>query len=471
MLSGPSLDLSDHDDVRRGGASSAESCDRRASRGLWCVHFPSLPRRPRRSIPSSSHARSTRLRRHPCATLRRSPDALIPSPAPLQAATAAAHRDGVTARTRTLQDSWRPVPGFDLDATFDAGDAPGGGWSASAASRAVAANLLAPAEPRLGEREESEESEENESRLGGFPFAPPKFNVYHDINRAYEARAKCARRPLRGDLGPRRRVWCLRLAVVSSLAHRETVRGVRLEVALPRGAPPEDGATAESLARAPPNRLRRSANPHFAANAGRDHVLFSAETAQTRNVPGAVRAWVGETARNVIPRDPVGSAGRTRDSSDRLTAPSASSRRVETMRGVTKNVDFVVVALDANEAEMHRLVRVARGRETTLVVTPARSAAAATTGRHLLAETEPWPAGQQRQYYAFREYPGSASAAREFGAEKARLGVKFAPRILTAEEREAAIRRAAKEVEKTSHAKHGKKASRETDAKEGAVAR
>ena len=74
------------------------------------------------------------------------------------------------------------------------------------------------------------------------------------------------------------------------------------------------------------------------------------------------------------------------------------------------------------------------------MVTPARSAAAATTGRHLLAETEPWPAGQQRQYYAFREYPGSASAAaREFGAEKARLGVKFAPRILTAEEREAAI--------------------------------
>ena len=166
----------------------------------------------------------------------------------------------------------------------------------------------------------------------------------------------------------------------------------------------------------------------------------------------------------------MGLAGRTRDSSDRLTAPSASSRRVETMRGVTKNVDFVVVALDANEAEMHRLVRVARDAATTLVVTPARSAAAATTGRHLLAETEPWPAGQQRQYYAFREYPGSASAAREFGAEKARLGVKFAPRILTAEEREAAIRRAAKEVEKTSHAKHGKKASRETDAKEGAVA-
>ena len=161
---------------------------------------------------------------------------------------------------------------------------------------------------------------------------------------------------------------------------------------------------------------------HFAANAGRDHVLFSAETApRTRNVPGAVPSLgLEKTARNVITAGPgLGLAGRTRDSSDRLTAPSASSRRVETMRGVTKNVDFVVVALDANEAEMNRLVRVARGdAETTLVVTPARSAAAATTGRHLLAETEPWPAGQQRQYYAFREYPGSASAARSSGLRR-----------------------------------------------------
>ena len=63
------------------------------------------------------------------ATLRRSPDARSSPPPPpsLQAATAAALIVTVwTARTRTLQDLWRPVPGFDLDATFDAGDAPGG---------------------------------------------------------------------------------------------------------------------------------------------------------------------------------------------------------------------------------------------------------------------------------------------------------------------------------------------------------
>ena len=420
------------------------------------------------------------------ATLRRSPDARS-SPPPLapslQAATAAALIVTVwTARTRTLQDSWRPVPGFDLDATFDAGDAPGGGWSASAASRAVAANLLAPAEPRLGEREESEESEEKESRLGGFPFAPPKFYVYHDIYRAYEPVAKCARVGRSGgDLDS--------LGVASEIAFFDsllshpwrTVKPCEASVFVVPALPLAELRQKDGCAPAnrSPERLRETVlatlgkSEHFAANAGRDHVLFSAETEpRTRNVPGAVPSLgLEKTARNVIAAGPgLGLAGRTRDSSDRLTAPSASSRRVETMRGVTKNVDFVVVPLDANEAEMNRLVRVARGRETTLVVTPARSAAAATTGRHLLAETEPWPAGQQRQYYAFREYPGSASAAREFGAEKVRLGVNFAPRILTAEEREAAIRRAAKEVEKTSHAKHGKKASRETDVKEGAVA-
>ena len=489
VLSGPSLDLSNHDDVPE---------RRRVIRGIMrsvCVagtmvrplpppsrRPPSAPLDPRLLVAR----RSTRLsatsdaRHSDARPTRAHPLPLAPS---LQAATAAALIVTVwTARTRTLQDSWRPVPGFDLDATFDAGDAPGGGWSASAASRAVAANLLAPAEPRLGEREESEESEENESRLGGFPFAPPKFYVYHDIYRAYEPVAKCARVGRSGgDLDS--------LGVASEIAFFDsllshpwrTVKPCEASVFVVPALPLAELRQKDGCAPAnrSPERLRETVlatlgkSEHFAANAGRDHVLFSAETApRTRNVPGAVPSLgLEKTARNVITAGPgLGLAGRTRDSSDRLTAPSASSRRVETMRGVTKNVDFVVVALDANEAEMHRLVRVARGRETTLVVTPARSAAAATTGRHLLAETEPWPAGQQRQYYAFREYPGSASAAREFGAEKARLGVKFAPRILTAEEREAAIRRAAKEVEKTSHAKHGKKASRETDAKEGAVA-
>ena len=177
VLSGPSLDLSNHDDVPE---------RRRVIRGIMrsvCVAGtmvrPPLPRavrRPRRSIPVfSSHGDPPAFRRHPTRdtpTLARR--ALIPSPlAPsLQAATARALIVTVwTARTRTLQDSWRPSPASIWTPPSTRRRARGG-WSASAASRAVAANLLAPAEPRLGEREESEESEENESRLGGFPPRP-----------------------------------------------------------------------------------------------------------------------------------------------------------------------------------------------------------------------------------------------------------------------------------------------------------
>ena len=394
-----------------------------------------------------------------------------------------------TARTHTLQDSWRPVPGLDLDATFGAGDAPRGGWSASVASRAVAADLLAPAEPRLGESEESDETRESESRLGDFPFDPPRFYVYHNIYRLYEPVAKCAQdNQSGGDLDSLR--VASEIAFFNSLLHHpwRTMRPCAASIFVVPALPLAELHQKDECAPADRSRdrLRQMVlatlgkSKHFAANAGRDHFLFSAEMEpRVPSVPGAVPSLgLEKTVRNFIAARPgLGLAGWKRDSSDAfdwLAAPSASSRRVKAMRGVAKDVDLVVVPLHANEAEMNRLVSVARRRETTLVVTPARFAAMATTttaatGRRLLAETEPWPASQQRQYYVFREDPGSASAAREFKPSKARLGADSAPRILTAEEREAAIRRAAKEVEKTSRAKRGKKASRESNAKEDAV--
>ena len=394
-----------------------------------------------------------------------------------------------TARTHTLQDSWRPVPGLDLDATFGAGDAPRGGWSASAASRAVAADLLAPAEPRLGESEESDETRESESRLGDFPFDPPRFFVYHDIYRLYEPVAKCAQdNQSGGDLDSLR--VASEIAFFNSLLHHpwRTMKPCSASVFVVPALPLAELHQKDECAPADrsPERLRKMVlatlgkSKHFAANAGRDHFLFSAEMEpRAPNVPGTVPSLgLEKTVRNFIAARPgLGLAGWKRNSSDAfdwLVAPSASSRRVKAMRGVAKDVDLVVVPLHANEAEMNRLVNVARRRETTLVVTPARFATMATTttaatGRRLLAETEPWPASQQRQYYVFREDPSSASAAREFKPSKARLGTDSAPRILTAEEREAAIRRAAKEVEKTSRAKRGKNASREPNAKEDAV--
>ena len=92
-----------------------------------------------------------------------------------------------TQRTHTLQDSWRPVPGLDLDFTFGAGEA--GAGARGFASRVMGGisqgngGGLVDAEARLGA------SEANVP-----PSAPTKFYLYDEIYALFEPVVACATR-------------------------------------------------------------------------------------------------------------------------------------------------------------------------------------------------------------------------------------------------------------------------------------
>jgi hypothetical protein len=194
-----------------------------------------------------------------------------------------------TQRTHTLQDSWRPVPGLDLHATFAADEGVAGTFAGGAFAGALAAARgasggagLADAEASLGAGQTGDD--ESESK------AP--FYMDDDAYRAYAPLLACvaesaAYTPLGVDL-----------ALFESLAtHPWRVlepcdASVFVVPALPASVPTSDRPECAE-ARLDPAALRAAAlaaarrSPHFAARGGEDHAVFKSESGDAFFVPAS----------------------------------------------------------------------------------------------------------------------------------------------------------------------------------------
>ena len=326
-----------------------------------------------------------------------------------------------TQRTHTLQDSWRPVPGLDLDFTFGAGEA--GAGARGFASRVMGGisqgngGGLVDAEARLGA-----------SEANAPPSAPTKFYLYDEIYALFEPVVACATRADEhahlGDLDALRvnaelefykslktHPWRVNrpcdatVFVVPALPHTER--------SLKPGCAPENFAI-EELHEKVLAVLAKS--KYFAANLGRDHMLFSAET-DPKVAPGGgggkkAALGLGEDGalRNVVTAAP--GLGLVDSADSVLSAPSAALGG--TLAGgqgfdlsVVKDIDVVVVPLRADDFEMKRVVTMAARLASVAVVETASDGGTSERKNSRVLLSDPrdamFPQGVKPQYYVIKE--------------------------------------------------------------------